>query len=579
MRQASSQVQLSVQFPADLDLQRVDRWLVTYFGAPLLHANAIAGADVSAAMQSTPAYAMLVRLLTTCEMLCKACHLPCTEPGQVERLTHRAGHWDVSLLVPATNGLAQRVFEDLVRLGLRLINIFNSTEPSIVAAESLYNQLDRSALPRYRQLFPDGRANAVVAALARKLAVPFAHLSLGIMQLGYGINAQLTHRSTCLGDSAIGSRACSDKFFTSVLLGQAGFPVPVHELVTTEEEALKAAKKIGWPVVVKPANRERGEGVTVGVDTPDSLAEAFRSARSLSTRVLVEKQIPGLCHRIFVAGGRLVFATGRLPKSVNGDGIKTVRQLVDEANAREKSVPPWLRKKNFPLDELALTCLANAGLGIDSVPEEGQLVPLRPFETSDWGGVVRDATHSIHPDNVALAVRAARTLGLSVAGVDLITVDISRPWYESQAVINEVNFKPYISGSLDKETLHPYIHALVPDGGRIPIHAVIGSADLWSAAREVHQQLLKEGVRAHVTGHDRSESPSGEVVHIVSHGLFRRCFALLRSSDVEALVIVVDSDEFLEQGLPFDRLDRVHTFGDMDTGSAARLLKLLSRHL
>ncbi len=569
---------MSIRLPSTLALDRVDQWLETYFEANIPESATIAGADVPLPLQSTPAYQLLARVLAIYGVLCKGSHLPCTEFGQVERLAHRGDRWDFTLLVPATSHLPPVVFERLVRLSLRLIELFSSSVPSDEAVLKLYDQLEE-ILPQFRRLFSDGRANALVAALAHKLSVPFAHLGAGIMQVGYGNRSQLTLRSACLTDSAIGARACNDKFVTSLLLKQAGLPVPQHELVYSEEEALKAAGVLGWPVVIKPADRERGEGVTVGINDPVALAGAFRLAKGLSSRVLVEQQLPGLCHRIFIAGGRLVFATGRQPKSVQGDGCKTVAELVTEANDKEKTVPPWRRKLKFPLDELAVTCLANAGLTPDAVPDEGQMAPLRPFETTEWGGIAKKETPNIHPDNVDLAVRAARALGLSVAGIDLMTVDISRPWHENRAVINEVNFKPYLSGDLKADTLNAYIFSLVPGGGRIPIHAVAGPADPWAVAHEVREQLLASGVRAHVTGHERSESPAGEVMHLTSQGLFMRCVTLLRLPEVEALVVVVDSDEFLDKGLPFDRLERLHTPGSTEGHIDPKLLQLLSRHL
>lgn len=579
MRQSSLRVQLSIQMPARLELERADRWMQTYFDTTASGTGMVAGAEVPLSLQLTPAFALLGRVMAMYGILCDACNLPCTVPGQLERLVRRADRWDFSLLVPATNGLSPQVFEELVRLALQLIDVFMKTVPSLRAAEGLYKQLDLELLPRYRQNFSEGRANAFVAALAHKLGVPFSHLGMGIMQLGYGARAQTTHRSACRNDSAIGARACSDKFFTALLLRQTGLPAPLHELVSTEEQALKVANTFGWPVVIKPADRERGEGVTVSVDGPDALTKAFRTARNLSNRILVEKQVPGLCHRIFVAGGRLVFATGRQPKSVVGDGMKTIRELVDEANHKQVNIPPWRRKKIFPLDELAIACLSNAGLSPESIPRDGQRVVLRPIENTEWGGISEDATTRIHPENVRLALRAANVLGLSVAGVDLMTVDIARPWYENQAVIIEMNFKPYLSGDLKKDMLHPYIVGLVSEGGRIPIHAVIGTADLWAIARDMRGQLMKQGIRAHITGHALSESADGEQLHLTSPGLFMRCIALLRSPEVEALVVVVDSDEFLETGLPVDRLDSIHTAGEIGAGSGASLLKLLSQHL
>ena len=135
--------------------------------------------------------------------------------------------------------------------------------------------------------------------------------------------------------------------------------------------------------------------MSIDVSDAASLSAAFEKARALSQRVLVEQMVPGVCHRIYIAGGRLVFAVRRLPKSVRGDGQKTVQQLVDEANAAEQQTPPWLRKKPFLLDELGLACLAHSGLEPQTVLKDGQLAPLRPISTTEWGGVTDDVSQVI----------------------------------------------------------------------------------------------------------------------------------------------------------------------------------------
>src|SRR5690606_14742395 len=159
-----------------------------------------------------------------------------------------------------------------------------------------------------------------------------------------------------------------------------------------------------------------------------AMAEAFAMASALSPRVLVERQIAGICHRVHVANGEVVAASRRLPKSVRGDGERTVSALIDEANAVEAAKPPWSRLKPFPSDALAIQCLAKAGLNLASIPAAGQLAPLRPVQSIAWGGVVEDFLGTIHPDNVRLALQATRVLRLSSAGVDIMSEDIRQPW-------------------------------------------------------------------------------------------------------------------------------------------------------
>ena len=92
-------------------------------------------------------------------------------------------------------------------------------------------------------------------------------------------------------DSAIGRRLCPNKRLAAALLRTAGLPIPIHREAASPEEALSVAEVLGWPVVVKPADRDRGEEVTVNITTPTELHSAWQKARTFSANILVERQI------------------------------------------------------------------------------------------------------------------------------------------------------------------------------------------------------------------------------------------------------------------------------------------------
>ena len=77
------------------------------------------------------------------------------------------------------------------------------------------------------------------------------------------------------------------------LLGDWGVPVVAAEVATSLEEALAAAGRVGWPVVVKTAmpgiaHKSDVGGVLLGLDGPDRLATAYADlAGRMGPRVLV----------------------------------------------------------------------------------------------------------------------------------------------------------------------------------------------------------------------------------------------------------------------------------------------------
>jgi cyanophycin synthetase len=299
------------------------------------------------------------------------------------------------------------------------------------------------------------------------------------------------------------------------------------------------------------------------ISTPEELHAAWNKARKFSPVIVVERQVEGFCHRLHVMAGQVISVSRRLPKAVRGDGLQTVRALIAAANREQESLPPWKRLRPFASDELAIRCLERDGLTLDAVPSKGQWAQLRPFSSIEWGGVVENCTQTVHPDNVAAAVQAARACNLTNAGVDMLTLDISESWLTSGAAINEVNFAPQtrpapgLEFMLDRICDHYF-----PHHGRIPVHVFLGGERAWHAARQCQQQLVGQGVACGLAAFDRSLAPSGHPLNTTANGLFARCIAMLHDPAIGALAVAVQTGEWLQTGLPFDRPDQVVDCGD-----------------
>jgi cyanophycin synthetase len=311
-------------------------------------------------------------------------------------------------------------------------------------------------------------------------------------------------------------------------------------------------------LVVKPVDRDRGEGVTVNINDINQLNDSIQTALKLSKVALIEKQVPGICHRILVANGKVQIAAKRLPKSVKGDGEKTVRQLVELANKIENVKPPWSRLKPFPLDDIALQNLASKNLNPDSIPMMDEFVPLRPIQTSEWGGVIEVCTDSIHPENSEMAIKAAALFGLSIAGIDVISSDITKPWFENGAIINEVNFSPLLAGTPSDNIVSAVLKEIFPNNGTIPIEVFIGYETALHKAKEIQSDFAKKGKKYWLTTDKLTISHEGNEIKFLFNNLFMRCNALLLDKQVEGLLVVIQNDELLTSGLPFQHIDRVH---------------------
>jgi hypothetical protein len=287
-------------------------------------------------------------------------------------------------------------------------------------------------------------------------------------------------------------------------------------------------------------------------------------------------------------GGSLLYAVKRLPTGVYGDGARTVAALVEDECAAQRLKPAWQRSGMRPVDELARIALSAAGMTEQSVPTAGQFVPLRRIESTAWGGVDEEVTSFVHPENLRVALAATALFGLDVAGIDIISPDIARPWHSNGAIVNEVNYSPVLGGGdISRRHIPEYLDRLLDGDGRIPVEVFVGSDAAWQAALARREALRAKGRRAFLTNADLTLDGNGAELPMPIGGLYRRARALVLSSEVEALVLAVQTDELLHTGLPLERVDRV-TEVDRDVVSVrapsnvlpkqqfARLSKLLS---
>lgn len=373
------------------------------------------------------------------------------------------------------------------------------------ARDEVEDFLERAAS---RRLGPSTRS-IVDAAEAR--SIPWLRLDEGsTVQLGHGRwQKRIQGTLTCEASALAVDIACDKRRARRVLI-DAGLPAPEQCVAYDVAGALRAAKRIGGIVVVKPVGGNHGRGVTAGIGA-DGVRDAFERAARVGTPVLVERFVPGSDHRLLVVGGRLVAAARRLPGHVVGDGERTVAELVAIANADPRRGNDHDRPlTRLELDGEATRLLAERGFTTATVPAAGELVPLRSTANLSTGGTSIDVTDAVHPDVRDLAERAARAIGLDVAGIDFVTPDASRSFHEVGGAIIEVNASPGLRMHLAPTvgTSRPVGRAIVehlfPPGARatIPITAITGTNGKTTTARMVAHIHAASGERVGLTSTD-----------------------------------------------------------------------------
>ena len=344
--------------------------------------------------------------------------------------------------------------------------------------------------------------------------IPFIRLDRhSLVQLGQGVHQQRIRATMTSITSAIGVDIASDKGLTNRLLDSAGLPVPKSAVVDNEEDTVAAARRIGFPCVVKPLDGNHGRGVHLDLRSDESVRAAFHGARaqSRSGDLVVESYVAGNDYRCLVIGGKVADIAQRVPASVTGDGERTVRQLVDLANADpRRGIGHEKVLTRIKLDAPAEELVRDQGFGLDGVPPEGTFIKLALTGNMSTGGTSIDRTIEAHPDNVEIAETAAQIVGLDIAGIDFICPDIATPVRETGGAIVEVNAAPgfrmhtHPTEGEPQYVARPVIDGLFPPGSpsRIPIVAVTGTNGKTTTVRMIAHILKLKGKRVGMTSTD-----------------------------------------------------------------------------
>jgi cyanophycin synthetase len=315
--------------------------------------------------------------------------------------------------------------------------------------------------------------------------IPWIRLNKNsLVQLGYGINQRRIQATVASTTSNIAVEIACDKEDTKNILEAAEVPVPRGRIIYDEEDLKAAIDRIKYPIVLKPINGNHGRGATTNIQDWESALLAFEIAKKHSRSIICEKFITGHDFRLLVINYKFICAAKRTPAYVTGDGSSSLQQLIDKVNAdprrgfgHEKVLT------QIKVDAVTEKILSDKSLTLESVIPQGEVLLLKPTANLSTGGTSTDVTDYVHPNNIFLAERIARIIGLDICGIDIMASDLSTPLEENGGAVLEVNaapgFRMHIDPSegLARNVAEPVIDMLYPPGAssRIPIIAISGT--------------------------------------------------------------------------------------------------------
>ncbi len=435
---------------------------------------------------------------------------------------------------------------------------------ALISGEAYDVQAD---IKRMREIREDVRLGPSTASLVDEAVsrdIPWIRLGTNsLIQLGYGVNQVRFQATITDKTSNIAVDIACNKELTKKMLYDAAIPVAKGDIVIDEEDLKKCIDRIGFPIVLKPLDGNHGKGASINVKTWEDALSGLEFAKKYSRKVIVERFITGYDFRVLVINNRVVAAAQRVPAHVKGDGVNTINHLIETENLDpRRGYGHENVLTEITVDRDTTDLLEKMGYTLDSIPKKNEIVYLKSTANLSTGGTSIDVTDMMHPENIFLAERISRVIGLDVCGIDIMAENLTQPLKENGGVILEVNAAPGFrmhlapAEGLPRNVAAPVIDMLYPPGkpSRIPIIAVTGTNGKTTTTRLISHIVKNMGYRVGFTTSDGIYVQNHMLEKGDTTGPYSAEF-ILKDPTVDFAVLETARGGILRSGLGFSRCD------------------------
>jgi D-alanine-D-alanine ligase-like ATP-grasp enzyme len=291
------------------------------------------------------------------------------------------------------------------------------------------------------------------AAFFKELWVEAAkELGAEIMDIGYSIQKiqkgsafTFVRQSDVMLDDHLTLDMAGNKTLVLNLLKEHNFPtVRFYEYDLQHlDEAFAFMQKINCPAVIKPAQSgSAGKGITTSVQTWKDFKKASLHASVYCEQLLLEEQVEGNSYRLLYLDNQFIDAIRRNPPRVIGDEFSTIKSLIDKENIRRTANGAVVALHPLTIDFELEMHLKSQKLTLHDVLDKGRMVSVKRAVNQNSSEDNESVKKHIHPSFIEMGAHAADLLKIKLAGIDIISDDITKPLSQSSTVINEINTTP-----------------------------------------------------------------------------------------------------------------------------------------
>ncbi len=456
------------------------------------------------------------------------------------------------------------------RIGMQLMFSLVPAEVKEALVDEIEDDFDfaeeRDEFIRFAQRKEFGPSTQSLVDAAEARNIPWLRLNeYSLVQFGHGKYQQRIQATITSKTPHIAVEISCDKEDTSSLLRDLGLPVPTQVIVRSARAAVRAANRVGFPVVTKPLDGNQGSAVSINLMDDAPVEAAFETAlpSAKGRSVVLESYLSGLAHRMLAVNNKRVAVAKREPGHVIGDGKSTIEELVEIVNQDpRRGIGHEKVLTRLEIDNQANELMNKAEYSKDTVLKTDEKFYLRATANLSTGGTATDVTDIVHPDNRDMAERAIMAVGLDIGGVDFLTDDISRSYKEIGGGIVEVNaapgFRMHVAPSEGepRDVSGAVMDMLFPaeTPSSIPIAAITGTNGKTTTSRMLSHILKASG---HIVG-----STSTDGIYIDGHLSVKgdmtgpkSASIVLRDPGVDCAVLETARGGILRAGLGYDTCD------------------------
>ncbi|TVQ14259.1 MAG: hypothetical protein EA361_08710 [Bacteroidetes bacterium] len=435
---------------------------------------------------------------------------------------------------------------------------------SILLKKQTHVQDIVDTLVAIRELRMPGPGTQAIIARARKKGIPVLRVDpYNLIQLGTG-KYQKRIRAT-LGPKTgfVAVENAKDSFLATMMLRDAGIPVPVTIKTTKIQDALDFHHYLGKPMVVKLPWNSKTRKVFPALNDETSIARAFDVCSKHDENVLVQEQIPGETFRLLVIDHKFVAATRLSSPEIIGNGQDTIAILIDKLNEKQQRKPGDKGSLSLIVpDEQLVETLSFYGFQLQTIPDDGLRIVLNHHTSPAVGASTTDVTGMVHPINRFIAERASRIIGLDVAGINMVCPDISKPVTQEQgAIINvlaapdfRMHLNPWEGKSRRVEEAFMDMIFAADAQFRIPVFSVTGSAGKSVCALLINYILEKEGFKTGFAMSDGFYSQGRKIAKGDMTG-YHAAQLVLKDPGIDCAILETSVEGILRDGLGYEYAD------------------------